>query len=223
MRTLRTNSLREQAAEAIRASIVGGELEPGEIYSATTLAERLGVSATPIREAMLDLASAGLVESVRNRGYRVLTPGEQDLDEISELRLMLEVPAMRKVVERASDAQLAALDAVVDAIESTAADGDLAGFLTADRRFHLTLLALTNNDRLMRLVAQLRDQTRLQGLKPLAEEGQLTASAGEHRGILAALQARDGAAAEQLMRTHLEHTRGLWAGRAEGNGAAPAA
>jgi DNA-binding GntR family transcriptional regulator len=223
MRALRTNSLREQAAEAIRASIVGGELLPGEIYSAIALAERLGVSATPVREAMLDLASAGLVEPVRNRGYRVLTPDEQDLDEISELRLMLEVPAMRKVVERASDAQLAALDPVVDAIESNADAGDLAGFLTADRRFHLTLLELTKNDRLTRLVAQLRDQTRLQGLKPLAEQRRLTASAREHRGILLALQARDAAAAEELMRAHLEHTRGLWAGRVEDDAAAPAA
>lgn len=199
----------------LRASIVGGELEPGELYSATTLAERLGVSATPIREAMLDLAHAGLVEPVRNRGYRVLTPDEQDLDEISELRLMLEVPAMGMVVERASERDLAALDGVVDAIEARAAEGDLAGFLTVDRRFHLTLLELTGNHRLVRLVGQLRDQTRLQGLKRLAEAGRLTATANEHRAILEALQARDAGAAEGLMRVHLEHTRGLWAGRAE--------
>lgn len=218
MRALTTSSLRQQAGEVLRASIVGGELEPGELYSATTLAERLGVSATPIREAMLDLAHAGLVEPVRNRGYRVLTPDEQDLDEISELRLMLEVPAMGMVVERACDRDLAALDGVVDAIEARAAEGDLAGFLTVDRRFHLTLLELTGNHRLVRLVGQLRDQTRLQGLKPLAEAGRLTATANEHRAILEALQTREAGEAEALMRVHLEHTRGLWAGRAEDGG-----
>lgn len=215
MKALTTSSLREQAGEVLRASIVAGELAPGEIYSAAALAERLGVSPTPVREAMLDLANAGLVEPVRNRGYRVLEPDEQDLDEISELRLMLEVPAMRKLAERGDDRRLAPLTRTVEAIESAAAEGDLAGFLLADRRFHLALLELAGNRRLVRLVGQLRDQTRLEGLKPLAESGRLMASAREHGELLDALRAGDADRAEALMRQHLEHTRGLWAGRAE--------
>lgn len=210
-----TSSLRRQAGDALRAGILSGELEPGSIYSATVLAERLGVSATPVREAMLDLAHAGLVEPVRNRGYRIVAPEDRDLDEISELRLLLEVPATRKAAERATDAELAALEAVIDAIESTAAEGDLMGFLLADRRFHLGLLQLAGNRRLVRLVEQLRDQTWLLGLKPLAEAGRLTISAAEHRGILDAMRAHDADLAEALMRAHLEHTRGIWAGHAE--------
>ncbi len=73
MRPLTTANLRGQAVEMLRASIVAGELEPGEIYSAPALAERLGVSATPVREAMLDLAKDGLVEPVRNRGFRIVS------------------------------------------------------------------------------------------------------------------------------------------------------
>ena len=215
MRALRAQNLRDQAHDVIRASIIAGELEPGEIYSATVLAQRLGVSATPVREAMLDLASAGLVEPVRNRGFRILTPDERDLDEISELRLMLEAPAMRVLVERATDAQLAEFETTVREIEETAEAGDLAAFLLADRDFHLGLLELTGNRRLVRLVGQLRDQTRLVGLKPLAESGRLMASAREHRVILDALRQRDADRAEELMRTHLVHTRGIWAGRTE--------
>jgi DNA-binding GntR family transcriptional regulator len=215
MRALTSESLRDQAGKVIRASILAGELEPGEIYSANVLAERLGVSPTPVREAMLDLASAGLVEPVRNRGFRVLVADERDLDEISELRLMLEVPAMRGVVERASDEQLSALESVVAEIERSAAEGDLARFLLVDRDFHLGLLELTGNRRLVRLVGQLRDQTRLVGLKPLAESGHLNASAREHRLVLDALRERDADRAQELMRSHLEHTRGIWAGRAE--------
>jgi DNA-binding GntR family transcriptional regulator len=207
--------LREQAGQVIRASIIAGELEAGEIYSASVLAERLGVSPTPVREAMLDLASGGLVEPVRNRGFRVLTPDERDLDEISELRLMLEVPAMRRVVELAADAQLEELESVVARIEARADEGDVAAFLLADREFHLGLLEIVGNGRLLRLVAQLRDQTRLAGIKELAREGNLTASAREHRVILDALRARDADRAEALMRTHLIHTRGIWAGRSE--------
>ena len=215
MKTLTPTSLREQAGQVIRASILAGELRAGEIYSATVLAERLGVSPTPVREAMLDLASGGLVEPVRNRGFRVLTPDERDLDEISELRLMLEVPAMRVVVERAKDEQLEAFEEVVAEIEARAEAADVAGFLVADREFHLGLLELLGNRRLVAIVRQLRDLTRLVGITELAREGNLTASAREHRDILDALRARDADKAEALMRTHLIHTRGIWAGRSE--------
>jgi DNA-binding GntR family transcriptional regulator len=213
MRPLTTANLRGQAVEMLRASIVAGELEPGEIYSAPALAERLGVSATPVREAMLDLANDGLVEPVRNRGFRVVVVDEDALDEISELRQMLEVPAMAKIVARAGDEELAALLAKVDRIEAAAVHSDAAEFLLADRDFHLGLLVLGGNMRLVRLVGQLRNQTRLAGIKVLADSGQLMASALEHRPILEAVCRREAELAQGLMRAHLAHTRELWAGR----------
>jgi DNA-binding GntR family transcriptional regulator len=208
-------SLREQAREVIRARIVAGELQAGEIYSAVTLAESLGVSQTPVREAMLDLATAGLVEPIRNRGFRVLTMSETDLDEISLLRQLLEVPAMELVIQRATDDELSTFDEPVEALERTAEEGDIGGFLVADRRFHLSLLELTGNGRLVRMVGQLRDQTRLMGLHDLATAGKLFASASEHRQLLDSIRARDVATAEEIMRRHLLHTRGIWAGHAE--------
>ncbi|MGX7678577.1 GntR family transcriptional regulator [Jatrophihabitans sp. DSM 45814] len=215
MRTLNQLNLREQAKEVIRASIVGGELVPGNVYSATTLSLRLGVSATPVREAMLDLANDGLVEPVRNRGFRILTVADDDLDEITELRKMLEVPAVRLVVAKATDADLDSLEASVVSIERAAARNDLARFLSEDRSFHLSMLSLSGNGRLVRLVGQLRDQTRLTGLRRLADSGMLAESAAEHRVILDALRARNARRAETLVRHHLDHTRGAWAGRAE--------
>lgn len=213
MKVLTPANLRSQAADVIRASIVGGELEPGEIYSAPALAERLGVSATPVREAMLDLAKDGLVEPVRNRGFRVVVVDDEALDEISELRHLLEVPAMGIVIGRAGDEELMPLFEKVAAIERAAEIPDIAEFLLADRHFHLSLLGLTGNERLVRLVGQLRTQTRLIGLKVLAESGQLTASALEHRPILEAVCRRDEVMAATLMRRHLDHTRESWAGR----------
>lgn len=213
MKPLTQANLREQAADVIRASIVGGELEPGEIYSAPVLAERLGVSATPVREAMLDLAKDGLVEPIRNRGFRVVVVDDDALDEISELRHLLEVPAMGMVIARAGDAELMPLFEKVNATERAADGGDVAEFLLADRDFHVSLLALTHNGRLVRLIGQLRTQTRLVGIKRLAESGQLMASALEHRPILEAVCRRDREAAETLMSRHLDHTRETWAGR----------
>jgi DNA-binding GntR family transcriptional regulator len=212
---LTASSLRDQARQAIRARIVTGDLAAGEIYSAASLAERLGVSATPVREAMLDLAAVGLVEAVRNRGFRVVAPGERDLDEIGELRLLLEAPALRLVAERAGDDQLAALEPLLAALEAAAESGDVVAYLTADREFHLRLLDLAGNRRLGRLVDQLRDQTRLIGIEALAESGRLAASDREHREMLDALRARDADRAEAVMRAHVQHTRGIWAGRAE--------
>jgi DNA-binding GntR family transcriptional regulator len=215
--SLKRSSLRAQASEVIRAGIVAGQFEPGEIYSANTIADQLGVSATPIREAMLDLANSGLVEPVRNRGFRILTMADKDLDEISELRLLIEPPTMRKVVDLATDEEIAGLDASVLAIETAASDQDVAAFLVADRKFHLALLDLAGNARLSRLVEQLRDQTRLLGLRGLAVES-LSASAHEHREILEALRERRADDAVELMRVHLEHTRGVWAGLPEQSG-----
>jgi DNA-binding GntR family transcriptional regulator len=208
---IRRTNLREEAVAVLRAAILGGDLSPGSIHSAASLAERLGVSSTPVREAMLELVKSGLVEAVPNRGFRVTVIDDQDLDEICALRMMLEVKAIELVVERASDASLAELGTRLRELEAAAARSDVPAFLVADRAFHLELLALAGNRRLVRIVAELRDQTRVIGLQSLAAAEALEATAAEHRPILEAMQERDVSAARRFMITHLEHTRGSWA------------
>jgi DNA-binding GntR family transcriptional regulator len=215
LRSIRRTNLREEALAVLRAAILGGDLAPGSIHSAVSLAERLGVSPTPVREAMLDLVKSGLVEVLPNRGFRVTVIDDRDMDEIYELRTMLEVPALALVIERSSELDLRALRSPLAELEAAAADRDVRAFLVADRTFHLDLLALAGNRRLVGIVAELRDQTRIIGLQSLAAAGALAASAAEHRPILEAVQARDAAAAQRLMVLHLEHTRGAWAGRSE--------
>ncbi|MGH7758290.1 MAG: GntR family transcriptional regulator, partial [Candidatus Dormibacteria bacterium] len=87
-------SLRDRALRAIRGSIVTGELAEEKIYPVAYFASRLAVSATPIREALFDLASQGLIEVVRNRGFRVPHLSEHDLDELFQLRRMVELTAV---------------------------------------------------------------------------------------------------------------------------------
>ena len=215
LRSLRRTNLREEAVEVLRAAILGGELEPGSIHSAVGLAQRLGVSPTPVREAMLELANSGLVEVLPNRGFRVTVIDDQDLDEICELRMQLEVPAIGLVIDRATNDGLEALYEPLNELEAAARRSDVASFLLADRRFHLELLGLAGNRRLVEIVEGLRDQTRIIGLRSLADTGALQATAEEHRPILEALRARDAVAAKRLMTVHLEHTRGAWAGLAE--------
>lgn len=209
------SSLREEARHAIRAGVITGEIAPGQIYSAPSLAGRLGVSATPVREALLDLANEGLVEAVRNRGFRVMALDEGDLDEIFELRTLVEPPSVGTAVGKHSPEQLQELDRLASELRRAVEDGDVERFLTVDQEFHSELIAPLQNRRLSELVARLRDQQRLHGLRALVESAALRATTAEHDAILAAVVAGDRNEAEKLMRQHLRHTRGIWAGRAE--------
>jgi DNA-binding GntR family transcriptional regulator len=208
-------NLRIQAASIIRAWLLTGDLEPGKLYTVSDFAGKLKVSATPIREALFDLANEGLVEVVKNRGFRVLTLTEHDLDEIFELRMMLEVPAVRKIAQKGLGESAQSLKALVKENQQYAADGDLPRFLETDRQFHLSLLEVGGNHRLCAIVARLRDQTRLWGLPKLAAVGDLVSSTREHVQLINALERCDAEAATEALMDHLQHTRGIWAGKPE--------
>ncbi|WP_406263606.1 GntR family transcriptional regulator [Streptomyces sp. NBC_00191] len=203
--------LRDQVAHALRAALVAGELRPGSVYSAPGLAADFGISATPVREAMLDLAREGLVEPVRNKGFRVTEVSERDLDQYTELRALIEVPTVGNVTRTATTEQLEALRPIAEEIVTQAREHNLIGYLDADRRFHLGLLALAGNDRLVETVGELRKRSRLYGLTRLDERGQLISSAEEHLELLDLMVAGDHAAAEACMARHLGHVRSLWA------------
>jgi DNA-binding GntR family transcriptional regulator len=205
-------SVRDQVRAVLHAQILGGELEAGSIYSAVALSAAMGVSATPVREALMDLANAGLVETVRNRGFRVRVISPAELDEIVTLRTWLEVPAMGLVAEIASDRELAALRPLAERICEEARRDDVTQFLVADGVFHAAVLELTRSPRLVKLVGELRGQTHLLGLRGLSASGDLEASGLEHVALVDALEARDENLARALMRRHLLHARGIWAG-----------
>ncbi|MEZ0089863.1 GntR family transcriptional regulator [Streptacidiphilus sp. EB129] len=204
-------SLREQVTHALRAALVAGELRPGIVYSAPVLAAEFGVSATPVREAMLDLAKEGLVEVVRNKGFRIIGLTDQDLDDFTEIREMIEVPATVRVAEIATPEQLEPLREHARAIVTAALAGDLIAYVEADRRFHLGLLALHGNRHLVETVRDLRSRSRLYGLTALVEADRLFESAAEHEQLLNAMIARDLPLVTELITAHLGHVRRLWA------------
>jgi DNA-binding GntR family transcriptional regulator len=208
-------SFRDQVRRALEAALVAGELKPGELYSAPVLGERFGVSATPVREAMLDLAKDGFVVAERNRGFRVVAMSEADLDQISQIRLLLEVPSTVEVAKIIAADVLDQLAEIAEEIVAAADRGDLIDYLDSDRRFHVELISQLGNDRLTELVDRLRRQTRLFGLDALVKTGALVASAQEHNELLDAIRARDGVGIRRLITSHIKHTRGLWVGRDE--------
>lgn len=208
-------SLRQQVSDAVRDALVAGTLIPGKVYSAPTLAEMLGVSPTPVREAMIDIAREGLVDALRNKGYLIKGFSDRDLDELAELRALIEIPTMVQVSQHADRDDLEKLRPLTELLNETAKEGALREFIAADTEFHLGALALSGNRHLVNNIRQLRSMARLSGLQELADAGELLATAREHGELLDLMIARDTTRVAELMRRHIGHTRGVWVGKPE--------
>lgn len=204
-------NLRSTVTQALRTAVIVGDLVEEEVYSAPVLAAQLGVSATPVREAMMTLARDGLVEPVKNKGFRVTAMTTHDLEQQTQVRQLLEAPAMQAVAGRIPPADLDALRALADEIQTAAQRSDLVEYLSGDLSFHSRLLAHTHNDQLTALCTSLRGRTRLRALRTLAESGQLIHSAREHHQLLDLLASGDGAGAYRLTLQHIGHASRLWA------------
>lgn len=214
--TVDRKSYRAQAVQIIRAQIVSGRLEPGSLHSIGAIAERLNVSITPVREALHDLAKDGLIEMRRNRGFIVRRPNEKELDEIVQVRTMLEVGAVTEITDRSLITDFADLRDLCKRNQAYAWARDWDNFVETDREFHLGILGTLGNSRLVEIVGNLRDQSRLWGLDRVAGSDSFQHSLREHSDLLDAIEAGDSEAAARVMRAHLGHVRGLWAGLNEG-------
>lgn len=211
---IQRSSIREDVVEELRAALISGRMKPGEVYSAPELAEQFGVSATPVREAMLELVREDMVEVVRNKGFRVRELSETELDELVEMRLLLEVPTMGRV----ATAYTAAMDPTLDhlaelarKIEQAAVDRDLVEYIRLDTELHTGFLALAGNAALVRTVRDLRGRSRLYGLSRLAETGQLVTTVREHTLMIESARARDAREIERLTTLHIGRVRTVWA------------
>src|SRR5690242_1442091 len=118
-------SVRSQVLQALRGALVSGQMEPGQVYSAPALAARFGVSPTPVREAMLELAKEGLIDVVRNKGFRVRPLSDRELDEITEMRLLLEVPTSVRAAAAATPEDVARLRPMAQRLVKLAGAKDL--------------------------------------------------------------------------------------------------
>lgn len=207
-------SLTDQAVAAIRQAVRGGDLRPGQLYSAYQIAAMLGVSRSPVREALMRLAEAGMVEFERNRGFRIVIPGPADIAEIFGLRLLLEVPAARRAAGNARRELAGALHAELAQMRAAARDHDEPLFMRHDQRLHHLILVDAGNSRVVALADNLRDVTRLLGASTVDRSRDLHAIADEHEPIVDAVAAGDVDGAGEAMRRHVSHTGRLLVGQA---------
>ncbi|MEU2280716.1 GntR family transcriptional regulator [Streptomyces sp. NPDC013178] len=201
-------SVRGQILDALRTALVAGELTPGEVYSAPALGERFGVSATPVREAMQQLALEGAVEVVPNRGFRVIVRGARELAELAEIRALIEVPVMLRLACTVPAERWAELRPLAEATVRAAGSGCRATYAETDRAFHRAVLALSGNEQLVGIAEDLhrRAQWPLVGGPLTRGRADLVADATEHMALLEALGAGDLDVAQTLVREHFTGT-----------------
>jgi DNA-binding GntR family transcriptional regulator len=202
----RADNLTDQAITRLRTAILGGELKPGELYSATQLGEWLGVSRTPIREAVQQLAKTGLVVVERNRGIRVRSTTLEDLIEGFQIRLMLEVPAARRATAVRTDADVQRVKEAFKTFQQISEIGEPAATLRADRDFHLALLTTSGNHRVVKILEELRNVVLLTGVETVPRSRSSREAFEDHRDVYEAFVAGDAEKAGQAMRRHIVNT-----------------
>ncbi len=202
--------LGKQVYDLLWQRIVSHQLQPGDKLSDLRLSQELGVSRTPVREALHQLAQEGIVRAESRRGFYVAHFSSEDVREVYEVRAALEVLAVRLALPRLSAADLAEAQADLDAVSRRVLAGDPSAsetFLAIDRAFHEMLVQAANNRRLSGLLAGVQAQLRVFQFYGIHFQSMMEMSLDHHQAILAALRARDRPAAEAAMERHIQEVK----------------
>ncbi|MET4575753.1 GntR family transcriptional regulator [Ottowia thiooxydans] len=193
------------AYSRIKQLILDNELAPGAQVLEQTLADQLGLSRTPVRDALTRLSQEGLLEVVPRHGIRVLPMSPDDMREIYEVLIALEPAATEMLtLRRPSKEEIAPLIEACEAMEQALEDDDLPRWATADARFHSSLIGLCGNRRLATMVSGVWEQSHRARMFTLRLRAKPVQSTREHREIVEAILAGDAAKARDLYRSHRE-------------------
>ncbi len=194
----------DTAYEAVRRMILSGEAAPGTRLGETELAETLGLSRTPVREAIQRLGADGLVEVLPHRGARVVLWSARDLEEIFELRTLLEPYAVARAARIGLEAPvLAELRDLCSAMEGAAAEGEVALLARLNSHFHEALIDASGNSRLPGMLTSVMHAPLILGTFHRYDAETMARSMGHHREVVDAITARDPEWAASVMRSHL--------------------
>ncbi|HRD96788.1 MAG TPA: phosphonate utilization associated transcriptional regulator [Rubrivivax sp.] len=200
---LQSSSLTSVVQQELERRIVQGELAPGAKLIEAALAESLGVSRGPVREAFRMLEETGLVRQEKNRGVFVRHIPLAEALEIFDLRAMMDESVGRHLAQHITPEQLRQVKVMVDAMERSVKTGDADTYHLQNLEFHDTLVAFTGNRKLTTLYRRLINELSLFRRINLADSTQLPVSASEHRGIVKAIASGDALAAGRAMRQHV--------------------
>ncbi|WP_207460023.1 GntR family transcriptional regulator [Azospirillum sp. SYSU D00513] len=202
----RPASLTQQAVDIIRTRIIRGDFQLGEALSESTLAGEMGVSKTPVREALLQLKMEGLVDIQPQRGSFVFQMTPEEIAEISEYREILETNAIGLAIARHADALAGDMAAVIGAMARANEAGDGAGYRIQDAQFHQLIFDHCGNSYLANAFAGMSFRVQALRSRLSANQALNESSLAEHREILALVAAKDGPGARARLSRHIRDT-----------------
>jgi len=191
------------ALNALRHSILTSELIPGVIYNEKSLAERLGISRTPVREALLELASRRLIRLFPQKGMMINTFSGKDIEEVFDIRIALEALSIKNACG-SSQLNVDLLKQFINDQKAAVEVNHPSDFMEADRRFHMAFIYLNDNNYLIDTMQDIRDIMHLMGLRALGKQDRMLRVIGEHEIILEAVAVKDVTMAMEKMVNHLE-------------------
>jgi DNA-binding GntR family transcriptional regulator len=202
----RVEGAKDRAYAFTKQRVLDATYAGGELLTEGEVADALGMSRTPVREAFLRLESEGLLRLYPKRGALVVPVSAQEVEAVMETRLLFERFAFTRAIERGADVTGAMRDAIAEQEEHADA-GDLDGFVAADRTFHTVLVEAAGNDILLSFYESLRDRQQRMGVTALRREprriGQIL---DEHRGLIDAIETGEVEATLALLDEHLHGT-----------------
>jgi len=197
--------LRDVVFQTLRQAILKGELQPGERLMEMKLAESLGVSRTPIREAIRKLELEGLVVMIPRKGAAVANITEKDTKDVLEVRRTLEMFAVEVACDRITPKQLQTLKEAAKAFEDSKGSMDLIRIAETDMKFHELIYEATQNDRLVQMLNNLRENMYRYRIEYLKDPNYYDSLVKEHREILNAVETGNKEAARLYMRAHIDN------------------
>lgn len=198
---------REAAFEKIKEAIIKGHFKPGEKLVEQTLAQEMGVSRTPVREAIRRLEAEGFVVSIPRKGVVVSRADKEEIVQLYSIRAELEGLAARWAIENADEDDIRKLDEAILRMEETAASGDLDGVVQSNALFHDAIAQASKSRILCTLLKTLQDNIQRFRFQSLHLPGRPEAALAEHKEIVAAIKEKKTEEADRLLKEHLQNAR----------------
>ncbi len=200
-------TIRQKVYEYLREQILNGTIKSGDRLVETDLAERIGTSRTPVREALHTLEREGLIESLHRVGYRVRPISAAEVTELCEIRLALEEVALRWALSKDAKGLAGRLRENLTRCEQRLDAGDFKAFVEMDAQFHDLISKVADSSRLMEMTGSIRRYMLRYRIQSIYTEDNVRRAIAGHRAVLQAIEDGDEPAAQRALRAHIKQSR----------------